>query len=297
MAVTPDHPQNTPNEQARIAQEVSDAATLELIADTPELVAFSSQLVHGSVGLNSAGVIYRDYGIRVAQIPTILLSVLPHYASVHHVDIPTDWLTHTLHDLYAAQALNDVRGIVTGYLAHHNQAESIAQALRVIPQLQSVPLIVDPTLGDTDVGFYTNPALVDGIRKWLLPLATGLVPNLFELSHLAEVPIELLTSLTSIEDAARNLISDSTAWIVVTGIRLSATSEIHVLLVTHDSAEIFTHEYIEHHAKGVGDTYTALLLAQLLAGNQINTAIPLSNAAILQRLHSSTQSSKRDAVC
>lgn len=41
-----------------------------------------------------------------------------------------------------------------------------------------------PLLGDVEVGFITNPALAEAVRAELVPVATGMTPNLFELALL-----------------------------------------------------------------------------------------------------------------
>ena len=284
MSVGPDSSQNPQPSSGRIAREVSNAASLELVVDYPELIVFSSQLAYGSVGLNSAELIYQTYRMRTAKIPTILLSVLPHYRSVHHVDIPAEWIRHTLHDLDAADALNDLRALATGYLAHPAQAEAIADAIQHMDALKKLPLVVDPTLGDVEVGFYTDPALVTALQNTLIPQATGLVPNLFELSQLSGVPLENLGTAEDIEAAARGLLAGKLEWVAVTGLRFTAQPILSIMLITHTSAELFSHVFLEHRSKGVGDAYTALLVSELVAGRSIADAIPRANTAIVKHI-------------
>lgn len=289
----------------RIARQVAEAGALELDARKPRILAIGSQLTYGSVGLNAAERVYADEGMSAIRVPSVVLSVMPHYPSVHHVDIDAGWIGATLTDLDAIGATDSIELVSAGYLVSVAQAEALAQWLKREPQNETPRpvFVLDPTLGDVEVGFYTDPALAGGFLEHLVPLASGMTPNLFELAHLAGVPLESLNSLEAVEQAARGLMGEHTEWVIVTGIdpvihgdRGPATSPgvasasgtprqggIGELVVTRDGVRIRVHEKIDTAAKGLGDTFTARLNVALLRGEHLDAAIDLAAAEVRRR--------------
>lgn len=316
-------------ESPRIAAQVEGAGSLELDATQARILAVGSQLVHGSVGLNAAERVYTAEGMPAIRIPSIVLSVMPHYPSVHHIDIAAGWIGATLNDLDAVGATESVELVSAGYLVSVAQAEALAEWLAewlsgwpagsrtsgsAVPETGSVALetesarggarrtfVLDPTLGDIEVGFYTDPALAQGFRDHLIPLATGITPNLFELAHLTGTDLADLVTLDAIEQAARTLMGPRTEWVIVTGLGLdelgargsaaapadgagaSDPGSIGEMVVTGEGMRIRRHEKIDTAAKGLGDTFTAMLNVALLRGGSLDSAIDLAAAEVRRR--------------
>lgn len=278
----------------RRAVQIADAATLELTSRPAALIAFGSQLLHGSVGLNAAERVYAGRGVRAIRVPTIVLSVMPHYASAHDTPISARWIAAALDDLEAAHALTGLALATTGYFATADQPAAVATWLRRMPAADRPPLIVDPTLGDVELGFYTDPGLVTTIRHELLPLATGIVPNLFELAHLSGTPIAQLDSRRAIEAAARAIMGELTDWVAVTGVRLpprpgvdspGQPADVCELLVRRDSSSVHRQPALEITAKGLGDTFTAALIAALLDAHDVDEAIDAAAQEVRRLSH------------
>jgi len=254
-----------------------DTRHLELDQRAAGILAIGSQLAYGRVGLNAAQPIYQQHQLRVAAIPTTILSVLPHYPSVHQTHLPDQWITDTLDDLTRSGALDRLRAITVGYVATVAQAHAIA-AWYQRESRSTIPLILDPTFGDIGLGFYNDPAIVQGLREALLPEAAGLTPNLFELAHLTGTGLENLTGPATIESAAKSLLGPSMDWVVVTGIRSAAAPDdiaadsIAELIVPRRSRRLLIHPRIAHTPAGAGDTFTAALTARLLQGISLTEA-------------------------
>jgi len=252
---------------------------LELDTRSADVLPIGSQLTHGRVGLNAALPVYDAAGLRHAAIPSVIFSVLPHYPSAHRVDMPAGWIVDSLGDLAASGALDHVHTLSVGYLASPEQAHALAKWRRQVTVLQQVPLVLDPTLGDIGLGFYNDPALVRPLRDALLPVATGLTPNLFELAHLTGCDPADLNEPDRIEQAARSLLDETLQWVVVTGIRAPAVAAdnsptlIGELLVTHDIAQLTTYPCLDPNPAGVGDTFTAALITHLVQGHPLTDAV------------------------
>src|SRR5699024_6494812 len=94
--------------------------------------------------------------------------------------------------------------------------------------LTDVQLIVDPAMGDDDVGMYTDPDVAAAYGTHLVPMATGLTPNRFELTLLAGSDA---TSDEQIRDRAWRIRPDS-GWVVVTS-TASPKGRIGNIVVDH----------------------------------------------------------------
>ncbi|NLG46382.1 bifunctional hydroxymethylpyrimidine kinase/phosphomethylpyrimidine kinase [Gordonia sp. (in: high G+C Gram-positive bacteria)] len=260
-----------------------DAQGFELDPRPAEVVVFGSHLAFGSVGLNAGLPVYAEAGIRCAAIPTIVLSNLPHYRSVQAIDVSADWITASLRDLTAAGALRSLRAVAVGYLAAPSQAHAIADWYLGLDPAARPPLVLDPTFGDADVGFYTDPAVAPALRERLVPLATVVTPNLFELAHLTAgdddasdvAPSDISTTVVR----ARTLLASDDASAIVTGVR-TGDGEITNLVVGTTTDSVVAGREIPTGAKGLGDTFTATLVAAQLHGASLTAAVEAGAARV-----------------
>ncbi|WP_454295793.1 bifunctional hydroxymethylpyrimidine kinase/phosphomethylpyrimidine kinase [Salana multivorans] len=266
-----------------VSDDARGAQHLELDTRAVDVLAIGSQVVHGSVGLNAALPMYTAAGLRYAALPTTILSVLPHYPSMHRVDMTGEWLGSALADLVASGALDDVRLVAVGYLPDPGHAAVVARwysqwnAARLAAGRAAAPLVLDPTLGDVEVGFYNDPAVGPALQRDLVPVATGAVPNLFELAHLTHRPIEELRGEGLLE-AARSLLEGGLDWLVVTGLRGELEGrveqdQIGELVLVGGSVQLRRHPFVPSGAKGVGDVFTAALNARLVRGGSLVEAV------------------------
>jgi len=216
------------------------------------------------VGNNVAVPTLKQHGLAVAAVPSVLFSNTPHYPSVHGGAMPTEWFEGYLDDLEQRGALQHLRAVLIGYLGHPDQIAALANWLdRLQRNLPDLQVIVDPVIGDHDVGTYVNPDLIDAYRHTLLPLATGLTPNGYELAQLTGMPVH---REDDVRKAARTLLNERTRWVAVT----SSTPDIRpdeqmgITIVTAEDAVTIHHPKIDCHCKGTGDLFAANLTAHLL---------------------------------
>lgn len=237
-----------------------------------DVVSVQSQVVYGSVGNNVAVPTFEARGLRVAAVPTVVLSNTPHYASVHGGALPLEWFSGYLADLDERAALTHLRAIVCGYLGEPAQAAALARwigaQLAARPQLR---VHVDPVIGDHDHGVYVAPGMIEAYREHLLPLAHGLTPNGFELEQLTGLAVARTQDVIA---AARTLLHGRTQWIAVTSAAPAAhdVDRIGVVVVTREDACIIEHARIDAAPKGTGDLFSAVLTAQSLLGMDLFAA-------------------------
>ncbi len=240
-----------------------------------DVISVQSQVVYGSVGNSIAVPALVDRGLNVVAVPTVLLSNTPHYPSCYGGELPSEWFRGYLKGLDERGVTATARSVLTGYLGSESKAADLAAWLATYRASHPEGLIVvDPVLGDSDTGYYVPEGLATLYREALAPLATGLVPNRFELECLCGKKLETMESIVA---AARSLLTDVTQWVVVTSAAVdTAAGNISVCCVTKDSADIVRHTALPLAPKGTGDLFGAALTARLLAGIPLMEAVRLS---------------------
>jgi pyridoxine kinase len=234
-----------------------------------DVITIQSQVLYGCVGNSVAVPTLQGMGLTVISVPTVLLSNVPHYDTLHGGPVPTEWFEGFLADLERRNALRHARAILLGYLGPPEQtAVLVAWLERVLEQRPDLSLVVDPVMGDHDAGVYVHPDLPPVLRDRLVPLARGLVPNAFELEQLVGRPLATLDATIT---AARTLLSGTTEWVVVTSAApaMTPSGTVTVLVVTRDTVEEVRHELVPTIARGTGDLFTAVLVGGLLQGRTL----------------------------
>ena len=237
-----------------------------------DVVSIQSQVVYGCVGNTVAVPTMQALGLNVISLPTVLLSNVPHYDTLHGGPVSTAWFEGFLADVERRRVLESARAILLGYLGPPEQtAVLVAWLERVLASHPQIQLLLDPVIGDHDVGIYVHAELPGLLRERLVPMSHGLTPNSFELEQLVG---KRLTTLDETIAAARQLLSSTTEWIVVTSAAPAETSagETSVLIVTADDTRVITHRLVETVAKGAGDLFTASLVGRLLLGDSLYEA-------------------------
>ncbi|VFR21714.1 Pyridoxal kinase [plant metagenome] len=179
-----------------------------------DVVSVQSQVVYGRVGNNAAVPTLEALGLTVAAVPTVVLSNIPSYPSIHGGALPVEWFDGYLQDLTARGALNALRAVQVGYLGNAGQAVALCAWIETLlanrPHLR---VVIDPVIGDQEHGIYSAEGIADVYRSGFTALANGLTPNAFELACLTGMPVD---DLQSVVRAARTLLTGRTEWVAVT---------------------------------------------------------------------------------
>jgi pyridoxine kinase len=241
------------------------------------VVAVSSWVSHGHVGLSAAAPVLQALGHSVTQLPTVQLSNHPGWPHVagRTVDVGT------LGDMADALArngwLDGVDAVLTGYLP---SAAHVEFAARLVERLRAAApgarVIVDPVLGDAPKGLYIAEEAARATRGRMLPLADVLTPNAFELSWLAARPVE---TLEAAREAAQVLRSRAPhAEILLTSPPIG-DGQTGILAVAPEGTALYRTELIAGDTTvphGVGDAFSALIAG----GASVGTALGRLQALI-----------------
>ncbi|HUQ38148.1 MAG TPA: bifunctional hydroxymethylpyrimidine kinase/phosphomethylpyrimidine kinase, partial [Aestuariivirga sp.] len=154
-----------------------------------QVLSISSQVAYGPVGNSASVPALQAVGLTVSQIPTIILSNHPGLGKPSGVKLPAAELEAILKSLEALGVLDACLGVMTGYFASSDQIKVAASFIQKMKSKNpTLYVLVDPVLGD-DGSLYVSSEVAIAIRDELLPLASCITPNCFELGWLTGKPV------------------------------------------------------------------------------------------------------------
>ena len=226
------------------------------------MLALSSWVAAGHVGLSAATPALQALGVEVIGLPTVTLSNHRAFAHVAGEVTPPDRLRAMLDAVAANGWLAGLDAVLTGYLptpAHVDVAVAAAQAARAASP--GVRVVCDPVMGDDPRGLYLPAETADAIGARLAPLADALTPNRFELSRLTGAPADTLQACA---DAALRLAGAGRRVIVTSP--PSPPDRTGALEAAGGAARLYPTARVDGAPHGTGDVFAALVAAGLATG-------------------------------
>ncbi len=238
-----------------------------------QVLSISSQVAYGPVGNSASVPALQAAGFTVSQVPTIILSNHPGLGKPSGVKLPAAELEAILKSLDGLKVLDSCLGVMTGYFATADQIKIAASFIcRMKEKNDSLYVLVDPILGDGD-SLYVSGEVANAIRDELLPLASCLAPNCFELAWLTGKPV------SNKSDAMAAAASLSCKEILATSIPLNAGNLATLAIKGTACSETSTaiKPSVPH---GTGDFLAGLYLSARLNGYEPAEALKLSSAIL-----------------
>ncbi len=238
------------------------------------IVALSSLVAYGHVGLRATVPALERLGHDVVALPTVVLSNHGAYAHVAGTPIDPTTLERMTDSLEANGWLSAVDIVITGYvpsLVHVNVAASLVERIRTLSP--ALTYICDPVFGDEPKGLYVALETANAIRDRLLPIADIATPNAFELAWLSNQPVSSIPSAIS---AARTL---RPRRVLATSIP-AGNHELATLLIGPTSAHATRQPLRTSAPSGTGDLLTGLLAGYIASGMNPTEALAQAGAWI-----------------
>jgi pyridoxine kinase len=238
-----------------------------------QVLSISSQVAYGPVGNSASVPALQAAGFTVSQVPTIILSNHPGLGKPSGVKLPATELEAILKSLDGLGVLDSCIGVMTGYFASADQIQIVATFVRGMKEKNSsLYVLVDPVLGDDD-SLYVSNEVANAIRDELLPLATCITPNRFELGWLSGKPV---SNKSEALIAAASLPCKE---ILATSIPLDADN-VATLAITRDEYAETSGPVKSSVPHGTGDFLAGLYLSARLNGYESPEALKLSSAIL-----------------
>lgn len=235
-----------------------------------DVISVQSQLVYGHAGNSAAVPPLRALGVRVAEIPTTLLSNAPFYDTTRGRVLPTDWFADLLRGASERGLPQRARMLVSGYFGSVGNGVAFADWLdETLPGCPDLRYCLDPVIGDTHTGPYVEPGLEAVFIERLLPHAWLVTPNAFELGRLTGLPALAQDDAIA---AARVLLERGPQWVLAHSVG-GTQGELVTLAVGREGVWRWTSPLLPVDVAGTGDVLMALIVAFLLRGETLQQAI------------------------
>lgn len=231
-----------------------------------KVLAISSHVVRGTVGLDATVPGLQWLGHEVWALPTVQLASRPGLGRIEKREVAGPELAAMLAALEGDGCWPMLGAVLTGYFAG---PDAVAVAADTIGRIRAANpraiVLVDPVLGDGG-RLYVAQATAEAIRDRLIPLADIATPNLFELGWLAGKAM-------SDKDAAASAAQKLGPPTVVVTSAAEGTAGVATLLVTGGRCTEHATAKRIGLPNGAGDLLAGLLLGHLLNGSTLDAAL------------------------
>ena len=240
----------------------------------PFVLILSSHVAASRVGGMAQVLALQPFGIDTALVPTVLFGRHPGWGPPGGAAVDAAVMTGMLEGVEAQGLFALTDAVITGYFSSAAQVDAAAGAIaRVRAANPKTLVVVDPVLGDEGKGLYVKPEIAAAVRDRLLPLASVICPNRFELGWLAgeATPETAADTIALVRRLGKPALVSSIP---------AGADRIGVLYAASGEAWLATHARAPAAANGTGDVLTALFTAALIEGLAPPLALKRATAGV-----------------
>ena len=229
-----------------------------------QILSLQSRVAYGHVGNSTAVPVLQRLGHEVVAVDTTLLSNHLGYASHGGRILPAVEVEGVLEGLGKLDLFARLEAVLTRYLGQ--AASAAAGAItRIRAANPNAVYCLDPVMGERDGGFYVARETIDVIGRHLVAEADILLPNAFELDHLAGCRTRKLSDAIGASQALRRRARPGSIVIVTSLDREDGPRERIEALASGDGGQyLCSVPRLDLPAHGAGDLFAALFLGHYL---------------------------------
>lgn len=256
------------------------------------ILAIQSHVVFGHAGNSAAVFPMRRLGVNVWPLNTVQFSNHTQYRQWSGSVMPASHLTDIVQGIASIEQLQRCDAVLSGYLGSAEQGEHI---LSIVTQVKAAnpqaKYFCDPVMGHPVKGCVVAPGVAEFHARYSLPASDIIAPNLLELEMLSGEQVDTVEQAVQ---AARLLISKGPEIVLVKHLARAGYSDdsFEMLLVTAQQALHISRPLVdfgERQPVGVGDVTSGLLLAKLLQGASLISALEHVTAAVYELMQITRQ--------
>ncbi|GIK49172.1 MAG: pyridoxal kinase [Hyphomonadaceae bacterium] len=235
------------------------------------ILSIQSQVAGARVGNSVAAFAMERLGVRVMQLPTVLLGRRPDHGPPGGGVIAAEMLASMIEALAADSLLGEVDAVLTGYVGAADQAPVILDCVaRVKAANPKAIFVCDPVLGD-EGRTYVKDAVAEAVLNSLCARADWLTPNLYELGLITGAPLD---GLAAARDAAKRIGKPVLCSSIRTALGLGN------LLAAPTGDWFCETPRLPRAPKGTGDLLSALYVARRVRGDALAIALEGATGAV-----------------
>jgi hydroxymethylpyrimidine/phosphomethylpyrimidine kinase len=171
-----------------------------------------------------------------------------------------------------------VDAVKTGMLANAELVEVVVSLLERLPA--DIPIVVDPVGVSKHGDSLLAIEALTNLRERLIPIATVLTPNLFEVSQLTGITISDEKGMSHAADA---LLAFGPEWVLIKGGHLAGPA-VDLLTNGKESHRFESERFENRHTHGTGCTLASGIAAGLARGLSLEDAVRLSRAYLTEAI-------------
>lgn len=242
------------------------------------ILAISSQVARGHIGLSAAVPALQALGHTVIALPTVILSNHPGHGAVAGQRIDPVLLRQMLATLDGHGWLKEVDAVLSGYLPTPELVSVVAEAVGLVRGRNPTAMYAcDPVLGDDPKGLYIAEDAARAIAAMLVPMADATFPNRFELEWLSGIPV---ADAASARIAAAKL---GPNWTIATSIPHEGAA-LATMAIGPSETWLSVVARQDGVPNGTGDLFAALFAGFRLGGRSLEQALGAAVAAVEQAI-------------
>lgn len=245
-----------------------------------QILSIQSSVSYGFAGNSVAVFTLRRSGIDVWPVHTVNFSNHTGYGAWRGQVMTPDQVAEVVHGIDERGVLATADAVLSGYQGAAQMGAAILAAVQLTRSRNpDVIYCCDPVMGDVDRGFYAAPGIPEFIRDHVVPQATIMSPNLFELEFLTG---RKASTIDDVVQAASELRSRGPRTVLVTSAVGLHSDDTAMRMVAQDEDGTWLVEtpMIERKFTGSGDLTTAVFLAALLESGDLGASLSKTASAV-----------------
>lgn len=262
---------------------------------TPIVLSVQSHVAYGHAGNSAAVFPLQRLGIEVLPVHTVQFSNHTGYGAFRGQVFDVSHLREVFQGLEDRGVLQRIDAVLSGYMGDSSIGDAILDITARIKSANPKAMYVcDPVFGDVGRGVFVRPGIPEYHRDHTLAAADIITPNQFEFEQLMGVT---LTSLPHAIAVAKQHIAGSAKTVVITSLMTPdiATGQLATIAITaHQAWAVQTPLVaVTPLPNGMGDAFSAIILAHLLQHKTLPQALEQATASLYE-LVSHTEPGQRD---